>query len=226
MGDFIVTGARRGIGREVALALAAAGHTVWALSRTALDPADWKVPHVHLRTVDPVRPDHWRVFAEELRTQGRTVSGLINSAGYLVRKPLKELSPQDFADSFAANATAPALAVQALMPFFEASVHVVTLSSMGGFQGSVKFTGMAAYSSSKAAAVCLTEVLQTEFNDRGWSFNVLCLGAVQTEMLAEAFPGFEAPVSAGEMGAYVADFAQNGHRFFRGKVLPVSSTTP
>ena len=110
MGDFIVTGARRGIGREVALALAAAGYTVWALSRTALDPADWKVPQINLRAVDPVRPDDWRVFAEELRAAGRTVSGLVNSAGYLVRKPLEELSLEDFADSFAANATAPALA--------------------------------------------------------------------------------------------------------------------
>ena len=133
MGDFIVTGARRGIGREVALALAAQGNTVWALSRTALDPAEWNFPQIHVRAVDPVRPDHWRLFAEELRAQGRTVSGLVNSAGYLVRKPLEELSPEDFADSFAANATAPAMAVQALMPLFEASVHVVTTGQLNTY---------------------------------------------------------------------------------------------
>jgi len=225
MGDYIVTGARRGIGREVALALAEKGHGVWALSRTPLDPSEWPAG-IRLRAVDPVRLGDWLALVEELQASNRTVAGVINSAGYLVRKPLENLTPADFEESFAANATAPALAVQALMPLFSPDVHVVTLSSMGGFQGSVKFPGMAAYSSSKAAAVCLTEVLQTEFNDRGWSFNVLCLGAVQTEMLAEAFPGFEAPVSAEEMGRYVADFVCTGHRFFRGKVLPVSSTTP
>lgn len=225
MGDFVVTGARRGIGWETVRVLAAAGHSVWALTRSRTDEFPI-TPGVQWRSLDPVRWEDWVRFAEELRSEGRTVSGLVNAAGYLVRQPLESLTPQDFADSFAANATAPALAVQALMPLFSPDVHVVTLSSMGGFQGSVKFPGMAAYSSSKAAAACLMEVLQTEFNDRGWSFNALCLGAVQTEMLAEAFPGFEAPVSAEGMGRFVADFVCSGHRFFRGKVLPVSSTTP
>jgi len=48
----------------------------------------------------------------------------------------------------------------------------------------------------------------------------------ETEMLEKAFPGYESPVMAFEMGKYIADFALTGHRFFNGKVLPVAVTTP
>jgi hypothetical protein len=56
--------------------------------------------------------------------------------------------------------------------------------------------------------------------------NCLCLGAVQTEMLQEAFPGYEAPTSPAEMAQFIADFALTGNRFFKGKILPVSLSTP
>ena len=66
MGDYIVTGARRGIGREVALALAEQGHGVWALSRTPLDPSEWPAG-IRLRAVDPVRLEDWLALVEELQ---------------------------------------------------------------------------------------------------------------------------------------------------------------
>jgi NAD(P)-dependent dehydrogenase (short-subunit alcohol dehydrogenase family) len=97
---------------------------------------------------------------------------------------------------------------------------------MGGVQGSVKFPGLAAYSSSKAAIITFTELLAEEYKESGPSFNVLALGAVQTEMLAEAFPGFEAPVTAAEMGSYIANFALTGHQFYNGKLLQISNSTP
>jgi len=97
---------------------------------------------------------------------------------------------------------------------------------MGGVQGSAKFPGLSAYSSSKGALVILTELLAEEFKETGPSFNVLALGAVQTEMLEEAFPGYEAPVSAAQMANYIIDFALTSHQFYNGKVLPISSSTP
>ena len=45
-------------------------------------------------------------------------------------------------------------------------------------------------------------------------------------MLAQAFPGFQAPVTAEEMATYILKFALEGQQFFNGKVLPVSATTP
>jgi NAD(P)-dependent dehydrogenase (short-subunit alcohol dehydrogenase family) len=97
---------------------------------------------------------------------------------------------------------------------------------MGGVQGSSKFPGLSAYSSSKGATVILTELLAEEFKKTGPAFNSLALGAVQTEMLEEAFPGYQAPLNAAQMAEYIVDFALNGHQFYNGKVLPISSSTP
>ncbi|HKJ07200.1 MAG TPA: hypothetical protein VJ970_07025, partial [Flavobacteriaceae bacterium] len=72
----------------------------------------------------------------------------------------------------------------------------------------------------------LTELLAEEYNEKQIAFNVLALGAVQTEMLEEAFPGYKAPVSAKDMANYIYDFAIKGHQFYNGKILEVSSTTP
>ena len=65
-----------------------------------------------------------------------------------------------------------------------------------------------------------------EYKEQGIAFNVLALGAVQTEMLEEAFPGYQAPLSAQEMAAYIKNFALTGNAFYNGKVLQVSASTP
>ena len=97
---------------------------------------------------------------------------------------------------------------------------------MGGIQGSLKFAGLSAYSSSKGAVITLSELLAEEYKERGISFNVLALGAVQTEMLAEAFPGYQANISATEMANYLFDFTLTGNKYFNGKVLQVTTSNP
>ena len=96
----------------------------------------------------------------------------------------------------------------------------------GQAQGSSKFPGLSAYSASKAALPVLSECLAEELKDRQVVSNCLCLGAVDTDMLRAAFPGYQAPTSSDEMGAFIADFALNGHRYFNGKTLPVAISTP
>jgi NAD(P)-dependent dehydrogenase (short-subunit alcohol dehydrogenase family) len=113
-----------------------------------------------------------------------------------------------------------------VLPFLQKGSHVVTISSMGGIQGSMKFPGLAAYSSSKGAVITLSELLAEEYKEQGITFNVLALGAVQTEMLAEAFPGYQAPISAAEMAEYIVDFTLTGNKYYNGKVLEVSSSNP
>jgi NAD(P)-dependent dehydrogenase (short-subunit alcohol dehydrogenase family) len=72
----------------------------------------------------------------------------------------------------------------------------------------------------------LTECLAEEMKESGIKVNGLAYGAVQTEMLSEAFPGYSAPITDVEMSAFLVDFCVKGHRFFNGKVLPVSTTNP
>jgi 3-oxoacyl-[acyl-carrier protein] reductase len=144
----------------------------------------------------------------------------------LVNKPFSELSLEDFKQSYDVNVFGVFSLTQAVLPFFKKSSHVVNISSMGGVQGSAKFPGLAAYSSSKGALITLTELLAEEFKQTGPSFNVLALGAVQTEMLEEAFPGYKAPLTATQMAQYIIDFSLTGNTFYNGKVLEVSSSTP
>src|SRR5690606_35453461 len=156
----------------------------------------------------------------------KKVDILINNAGMLVNKPFMEISMEEFEAVYRVNVFGVARLTQKILPFMPREGHVVTISSMGGVQGSAKFPGLSAYSSSKGAVITLTELWAEEFKDTGPSFNVLALGAVQTEMLEEAFPGYSAPNSAREMAAYIKDFALNGHKFYNGKLLQVSSSTP
>jgi NAD(P)-dependent dehydrogenase (short-subunit alcohol dehydrogenase family) len=97
---------------------------------------------------------------------------------------------------------------------------------MGGFQGAAKFPGLSAYSSSKAALAGLTECLAEELKSKNISVNCLAIGAVQTEMLAKAFPGYKAPLKPNQMAEFICNFALTGHTYFNGKIIPVASTTP
>jgi len=124
------------------------------------------------------------------------------------------------------NVFAVAELTRQLEQFMTPGSHVVGISSMGGIQGSMKFAGLSAYSSSKGALITLMELLAEEYKERGIAFNTLALGAVQTEMLKEAFPDYQAPTTAIEMAEYIADFSLNGNRLFNGKVLQVSNSTP
>lgn len=140
--------------------------------------------------------------------------------------PFSQSTFETFESVYKVNVFGLAELTRQLLPVINSRGHVVNITSMGGVQGSSKFAGLAAYSSSKGAVITLTELLAEEFKETGPSFNALAFGAVQTEMLEEAFPGYIAPLSADQMGAYLLNFALTGHQFFNGKVLPVSSGTP
>ena len=90
-------------------------------------------------------------------------------------------------------------------PKLSSSSHVVNISSIGGLANTSKFPGLSAYSSSKGALNILTEMLAEEYKETSIKFNTLALGAVQTEMLEEAFPGYNAPISPNEVSKFIFD---------------------
>ena len=165
-------------------------------------------------------------FANELKQQGVQIDALVNNAGALENKPFSETTTAIFESVYRVNVFGLASLTQLLLPLIDLKGQVLNISSIGGVDGSSKFPGLAAYSSSKGAVNILTELLAEEYKATGPAFNALALGAVQTEMLAQAFPGFKAPVSADEMASYILKFALEGQQFFNGKILPVSSSTP
>lgn len=225
MKNIIITGTSRGIGFELALQFANAGHQVLAISRKT--PKEL-IEHSNITclSVDLSEESGLNIIKEFITHTWKNVDVLIHNAGSLVLKPFLQLSQADFEMVYKVNVFAVANLTQVCLPFMQKGSHVVTISSMGGVQGSSKFAGLAAYSSSKGAVITLSELLAEEYKEQGISFNVLALGAVQTEMLQEAFPGYEAPLSAKEMADYIYDFSLNGNKYFNGKVLQVSSSTP
>ena len=226
MKNIIITGASRGIGFELIQLFANEGNQVLALSRNIAPIEKLEHPNITALSVDLTKEDEIQKVAQFLENSWKEVSILINNAGSLVNKPFLELSQEDFLKVYQVNVFSVAKMTQLTLPFLKKGGHVVNISSMGGIQGSMKFSGLAAYSSAKGAVITLTELLAEEYKDSGISFNVLALGSVQTEMLEEAFPGYEAPVSAIEMATYIKDFAQNSAKFYNGKVLQVSASTP
>lgn len=235
--NIIITGASRGIGFELTKEFARNGnHNIVIVSRNAEKLNKLKEECLKLNSnisikvmvFDLVQIESIPRLAYEINNNLDSVDLLINNAGYLVNRPFAQTSPHDVETIYKVNTLAPFELTRNLLPSLgkSKSAHVVNISSMGGFQGSAKFPGLAAYSSSKAAIASLTECLAEEYNETNMKFNCLALGAVATEMLAEAFPGYEAPTNAAEMAEFIANFALNGHKTFNGKVIPVSQSTP
>ncbi|MCD8402178.1 SDR family oxidoreductase [Tenacibaculum finnmarkense] len=224
--NIVITGTSRGIGFELAQKFANQGHNVLALSRNT-KPLE-VVNHKNITTlsVDLSNNDDLKKATDFIKKQWNNVDILINNAGKLINKPFTELTTSDFEEVYKVNVFAVAEITKQLIPFMQKGSHVVTVSSMGGVQGSLKFAGLAAYSSAKGAVITLSELLAEEYKEQQIAFNVLALGAVQTEMLEEAFPGYIAPLSAKEMADYIFDFSLTGNKYYNGQVLQVSSSNP
>lgn len=232
--NIVITGAGSGIGFEMVRYLARQEeHQIMAVARTQSNLERLRDlcvaesgKEIAIRSVDLSDQQVLDQWVSEARSHFGKVDRLVNNAGTLYSMPFETMSTEQIVTSFRVNTLAPIFIIQGLIPSMGPDTHVVNIGSMGGFQGSSKFPGLAVYSSSKAALANLTECLAEEYKDRGIHFNCLALGAVQTEMLANAFPGYDAPVSAENMAVYIANFCLNGHRLFNGKVLPVAYNTP
>jgi NAD(P)-dependent dehydrogenase (short-subunit alcohol dehydrogenase family) len=224
----IITGASRGIGFELTKLFLNANYQVIALTR-------------HTETLEALSNEKLQIISTDLsskmsidkavftiKEKHQAIDFVINNAGTLVNKPFEDILYSDLEKTYQVNVFAPFYLSQQLLSVLgkKTKAHIVNISSIGGFQGSVKFAGLSSYSSSKAALVGLTECMAEEFKEKNITVNCLALGAVQTEMLAEAFPGYEAPIKPSQMADYIFDFTTKGHQYYNGKILPVSLSTP
>jgi len=233
--NIIITGASSGVGFEAVIELALSGkHKVLALARSQeklerlLDIAHNLNPEsvIYAVAFDIVHDDYHSLQQFIAANFDNRVDILINNAGVLINKPFTELLETDFVEMLQSNFIGHVRMIQGVINLMPPGSHIVNIGSMGAYQGSAKFSGLSAYSASKAALHTLTECLAQEFTPNDVKVNCLALGSAQTEMLEKAFPGYESPVMAFQMGKYIADFAVSGHQFFNGKVLPVALTTP
>jgi short-subunit dehydrogenase len=231
MEKIVVSGGSGGIGKALVKKFVHQGYEVFtfARSREKLDSLSNELAQskglLHTSVFDLISGD-FSTLANEIKSAMGSIDRLINNAGMLVNKPFLELTEKEVEDTFRVNVMAVFPLVQCLFPLFSQDVHIVNITSMGGFQGSMKFPGLSAYSAAKGALTVLTESMAAEFSEQNVRVNALALGAVQTEMLSTAFPDYKAPLTPDEMADFILEFTLGGHHYFNGKILPVSLSTP
>mgnify|MGYP000930743799 CR=1 FL=1 len=232
MKNIVITGASSGIGRASAIKLSEdINNRLFLISRNEaklndlLNKIKGNRDRIIIMPFDVISGDY-NELSHQIKEIAGTVDVLINNAGALINKPFSEIIIDDFDLMVNTNFKGPFFLIQRLLPILNSGAHIVNISSMGGFQGSVKFPGLSVYSSSKGALAILTECLALELKQVGISVNCLALGSVQTDMLKEAFPGYQAPLTSETMAEFIADFALNGHKWINGKIIPVSISTP
>lgn len=234
--NVIITGASNGIGYETVLLFAKMKNiNIIAISRNTQKLKQLTRQCLEINATCKILPltmDLENFIAEDFlkelkKIQFNSVDILINNAGKLINKPFEKLTFENWMSVYSVNLFSVAKIIKTLLPLMvkASKCHIVNIGSYGGFQGSSKFPGLAAYSSSKAALANLTECLAEEFKNKNISVNCLALGAVQTEMLQQAFPGFKAPLVPKQMAQFIYDFATTGHNYFNGKILPVTLST-
>lgn len=232
MKNIIITGASGGIGKATAIKLSQdSNNRLILISRdevkltNLLKEIKDKQAQVNIIPFDLISGDYTGLVTK-IRAIVGGIDILINNAGALVNKPFNDISSEDFDRVLNTNFKGPFFLIQQLLPSLNRGAHIVNISSMGGFQGSVKFPGLSVYSSSKGALATLTECLALELSPLGISVNCLALGSVQTSMLEEAFPGYVAPTSSESMAEFISYFALNANTWINGKIIPVSLSTP
>jgi len=229
----LITGASKGIGFEMVNRLSKdSNNLIIAVSRNT-DSLNKLVKTKNTHSVLPLKADVTKLSDQKkilktIKTLGLKLDVLVNNAGHIVNKPFEKITEKELHEVYATNVFGPFRLIQTLLPVMSAKnrSHIVNIGSMGGFQGSSKFPGLSAYSSSKTALSGLTECLAEEFKSKNIAVNCLALGAVQTEMLSRAFPGYKAPLKALQMAEFICHFAITGQNYFNGKIIPVSSSTP
>lgn len=227
MKNIVITGASRGIGAELATILST-NNKVLLLARNSdgLKNLQDQFPSLIIAPFDLADADLKKNLTAIINAHFNRVDVLINNAGTIVNKPVLDITRAEMEKVFAVNVFGLMEVCQTVIPFMTNGSHIVNIGSMGGFQGSAKFPGLSVYSSSKSAVAGFSECLAEELKELKIAVNCLALGAAQTEMLGEAFPGYEAPVSAHQMAQYIADFSLNAHQWINGKTIPVSLSTP
>ena len=226
--NIVIVGASSGIGKEMVAYLVEQNDChVYALSRNAAHLQNEFTSSKNLTCISFDLTKNVKEQIENSELKNVQIDYLINNAGLLVKKAFGKLSQSDFETSFQTNVIGPMQTVQTLEHNFNPMfTHIVNISTMGALQGSTKFPELIAYGASKAALCNFTEVFAEEFRSKNIRMNCLCLGAVNTQMLMDAFPGYTAEVQPNEMAEFILNFTFNFGSLMNGKIIPVSISTP
>lgn len=229
--NVIITGTTQGIGKSLLLTLLKKKEVeIIAINRSEMDYLNL-LSDADRGRITPILFDLKDInetsnLLQLIPKDKLAIDVLINNAGFLVNKPFNEITKEDLLNSYTINVFAPFLLIRQLLPILNKGAHIVNIISMGGVQGSSKYPGLSAYSSSKGALAILTECLSVELGEHDIKVNAIAPGAVDTEMLRKAFPGYQAPVNTETISEFIAHFALNGHKVMNGKTVELALSNP
>ena len=229
--NVIITGTTQGIGKSLLLTLLKKKEVeIIAINRSEMDYLNL-LSDADRGRITPILFDLKDInetsnLLQLIPMDKLAIDVLINNAGFLVNKPFNEITKEDLLNSYTINVFAPFLLIRQLLPILNKGAHIVNIISMGGVQGSSKYPGLSAYSSSKGALAILTECLSVELGVHDIKVNAIAPGAVDTEMLRKAFPGYQAPVNTETISEFIAHFALNGHKVMNGKTVELALSNP
>jgi len=185
----LITGASSGIGREIAVQLAAEGADLVLVARNlpALTSLASQLSHRHgIRTTviayDLTQPNCGLQLVQEMQEQGLTVDVLVNNAGFGSYGQFETLAAQAEQQQIAVNVAAVVDLCHAFLPGMlqRGSGVVLNLASTAAFQPAPY---MAVYAATKAFVLSFSEALWAEYRQRGVHVVALCPGPVETPFI-------------------------------------------
>ena len=184
----LVTGGNRGLGRQMALALAEAGAQVAVVSRRGeeakaaaaeIESASGKTSRGY--ACDVTVPDQITALVEQVLTDFGQVDILVNNAGLNIRGPIEKLSLEQFREVQDTNVTGPWLLCRALATHFKARGYGRVIN-VGSTLSVISIADRTPYATSKGAVLQMTRTLALEWAPYGITANCIMPGPFGTEM--------------------------------------------
>lgn len=161
-----------------------------------------------------------RAFSAARKRFG-SVDVLVNNAAHLVKKSFLDTTAAEWDAVMRTNLRGPFLFSRELLR--APGRIIVNIGSLGGVQGTQKFPGLSAYTTSKCGLTGLTAALAVEARALGVSVFCVAPGAVDTAMLRKAAPGLKAGAAPSDIAKIVADLAGTAGEFLSGAVIPLDT---
>jgi uncharacterized oxidoreductase len=179
----LVTGASQGIGREIALQLAAQGHTVIAWARSDYLLAEISNPHIYTSVVDLADTSALAAHLAALLTAHPRLSGVIHNAAIQVEKYLVDTTPEDVQSEIAINLTAPIVLTQLLLPHLERQQNAFVCNISSALALAAK-RNSAVYCASKAGLHIFSDSLRAQLAGKSVQITEIMPPTVETRMTA------------------------------------------